>query len=61
MENLSFALWMIFYPLKTSIIKYLFWNRDRYSKTPATSNAYAITSFIQMIIWIYVANLLYVK
>lgn len=60
MENLSFVIWLIFYPVGTSISLYFGDKRQIMSGLePYDKVTLVITSIINIFIWVYVAKLLY--
>jgi hypothetical protein len=57
MENLVFVLWVLLWPVSTAtclFIKYL-------SGREYSDNTHAITAVINIIIWVWIGNLLYIN
>lgn len=60
MNNLTFVLWMILWPLSNTIEKNLLSKRMlREGKEPPTALVYWLTALVEIAIWIYVGRLLY--
>ncbi len=59
MENLPFVIWLIGYPLASSITRYLAQKTKRLNKEePYSYNVLLAGSIIDLIIWIVIANIL---
>ena len=60
MENLGFILWMVLYPITTSITSFIYEKkRLMIGDEKPSSGVYVLSSLISLSIYFYVATLLY--
>lgn len=58
--NIAFTAWLIIYPVATDACKYMLAARVKMEgKPPITDGAWGISAIVDIVVWVYVATLLW--